>query len=1458
MEKTIDEFSAVRDSTLANLKNSLGSPTNIYNPESQLLNEMIKNNNTFNSKKSYVSTNSFIIDDNYSQNQEQDFNKSGFINPFRNNVDEVPVDLSRQFLIDSEDESNTEDISKTATELLVFKSKTNRKGLNSAATSEVDINDTHSSIYTDIETQSEYSIASSKDVPLKDRIWYYKNTPVVNEKFLNNKEQYDEDAQSFSDDSSTVDDSIAAIRQLKLHHYVSTNNLKVKKKDTSPILKRRTTISYAKYRPKMKNNFDFMHDINDIPLFSNNDFKTEAKENYHIADTSIDDFNTSLLLNRTGDASRKRRSQLNARNRSFSQSALNNDNSNIFSPTLTSAEYNRTFSNNSKIYSNNHNNININDDDDGNNKKLSKQNNNILDSLKRQQTIKSENTSSDKANNKSISATTDDNTNQLYKVLIMAKDHLLSLGGKIKRTDTIKSAASRRSSIRKHQKKPRRHSTRRSQKSSIRSRRNSLIQNVNKYLSEDELTTFSNTTDAETKSVLSPTLLKKKLSNQNQLKSLSKKSSGPVLSRNSSMLSISTRRSSLHSKNKFYQNDFSANYSASNLSESSVGIEMDDAKKYDESFELEVQNKSKNDKLRVYGVCPDSYYSEYHEPVASSVDGRSSIYDYDEEEESFVSESDNGILSSLTNNPDDFFDIRNKLSMQPLKGSKQTTEELKIKNKQSNPSIKTNDINKTVNDSNKKILKKPLSTSTIETNISSESLTPTITNANVNQNNDFENKSEIDKSTIAGSIYGETKSNTASNATAVIPRLNNNYETFSNFTNKKRNWEDETSSTYSRFNENDNRNQLEIASMPEGRRESINYPTIKQIPIPYYRYGVYMYITDPVIVQTRTMMERMFSAHTLYTITVKLLRPNLPMYRNNNVCTFTVHKRYRQFRSFYKEIHKKYKDTINDWPEFPKKTFFDRFDSETIKSRAFAFSSLMSFISLHPLLYNCPVLLTFLEITGSMKNPLASINSNISKNSNTINNSGVPIEGKTIQFEGRNVAPSIPKIFGSLGRRQYPPGYYGQLPQAYYEPSSINGNNGYNSFNTMSNINNNNNNNNNNINNNINNLNNINNIININNNNIIQLKRRSMYGKIENNYYNTDYYSSFSRPPINKMRTAEFLRNRNSLYSNISANEIVERLKNESENKSKPIKETNNNQSTPKISAMELKNNNNNKNLTKNNNNTVETTTTSNNSVKPSLINTTNNSKNNKPNNDKTQTQKQKLLEIITSSSTSPASSNAPTPKLSHMNTSNNIKESLNNENSSNNNNNNNNNNNSLYSPNISSPSIKSTPTSPIKNVIPISNDELEIPNNIDNNNNSIIMNNINIINNNNNNTNININKNDNNDTNNNNNNNNNDNNNDNNKNNNININISEKNTPSHSTSSTFSTSSSSSTNTVTNTNNNNNNNNNNKQKEIVKDNTSVSLKDKDKEKEKDKDKETSIPPVFSKTKTKTKKSCSL
>ncbi|ORX47327.1 hypothetical protein BCR36DRAFT_584839 [Piromyces finnis] len=1165
-------------SPISNIRNSHGSTiaSNIYNPESQLLNEMIKDNN--NRKLSIVSINSLEGEDYTDHEHERDIsNNEEFYNyPFIQKIDELTTEINKGFAFESEDDN--EDQKAIINELLFFKKNTHSK-IAESVQSEVD---TQSSLFTDNETQSEYSIDSATKFdtePLKSRIWYYKKESNDD----NHQAHPNDDMHSFSDEdeSGVVDDSAAAIRQLKLHHYVSTNNLRVNKKDNNSIIKRRTTIASTKLRSRINpsKTFDYIRDINDIPLFSNKEFKTEAKANYYISDTTIDNYNTSMLLNMTGDASRKRRSQIaSQRARPFSQVIIN-ENSSTITPPLSPNSIKRFSSTNNINTFSNVNNIKqhqLNSPMDLSTRLVLKPENIYSTSV--DTNTSNPHTTTNETNvtayiNNPTSDTTDNNTNQLYKVLLMAKDHLFSLGGKIKRTNSIKSFSSRRSSIRKYQKKSKRHSIR----SRKRSSRN-LTQNINlQDVSEDEITNISSmNNEIDTQKSYNQTLSKKP-NNSNNKKTLRKRSSGLSHSRNSSLISASTQRSSLYGKNKIYQNDFSLNYSASNVSDS-TGLDLDENKKYEESFDLDLQNNSKNDKLGVYGVCPESFYGEYHEPIASSIDGRSSIFEDYDDEESVVTESENGIgvvTSSYANASEGFesYDVHQKLNV-PLP----TTTPVSHKSKESQPisTIKNEelikDMDKKVTDGLKTeedkekerkpkndvkgLVKKLPSFSSMATNHSSDSLTPTITNTVVNEQQEKRTGKEDEKqdlidptdggksetaadpSTLSESVYGDNKSMTTSSITLAASRLGGNFDIFKS---EKRQMDIESNSTYSHFNDNESRFPLEMASMPEGIRESTSYPTVKQIPLPYYRYGVYMYIIDPVIVQTRTMMERMFSAHTIYTITVKLLRPNLPMYRNDSICTFTVHKRYRQFRSFYKEIHKKYKDTINDWPEFPKKTYFDRFDSDTIKKRAFAFSSLMSFISLHPLLYNCPVLLTFLELTGSMHNPLSTVSANISQRqrqhpdgSVIIEKSVVPIKGKTIQFEGRNVAPLIPKIFGSLGRRQYPPGFYGQFqpPQTTTDASSSNASTISSSSNTN-----------------------------------IMINRRSMY---ETPYYNQDFYSSFGKPQLSKIRTTEFLRNRNSLYSNMSINEIerykiipgYERDLEASSSKS------NNTQTTPKIAPV--------------------------------------------------------------------------------------------------------------------------------------------------------------------------------------------------------------------------------------------------------------------------------------------------
>jgi len=1125
------------DSSFNGLRNSVG--TNIINPESQLLNGMMKDNNMFKRKKSSVSNNSYLMDLNHSQ--ELDLSDD--------NLDEISYGYNRDLLSESDDNSEYE---RNINEFLLLK-----KNFNKAPESELDA---QSSIYTDTETQSEYSIESRVDPEtLNKQIWYYKQN---SDDKLN---QNNENVQDYSDDeSSTIAENNAAIEKLKLHHYVSTNNLTINKKDNS-MLKRRTTIATANHlnNNKLNNKRDFMHGINenDIPLFN-------TEDNYFIMNPSQDDFHTSMLLSKTGDASRKRRSEMST-NRNRSNSQFINENYSTIAPPLSSNSIKKFTSSKAKT---NIANTNSSKQPQLNSPMEVDHSTHINHNLN-----SNKNNSNNTQANTTISNVNDENSNQIYNFIMMAKDLFTFGKGKVKRTNTIKSTSSR-SSIRKNQKKPSISRHRLSAK-----RKNTYNQTINfPDLSEDDMASMDTYKSYHRSS--SSVALKNKSSNVNQMKNANRKSNN--ISRNSSLLSASTRRSS-YGRNKVYQNDAYINYSASNLSDS-TGLEIDDAKKFEESFDLNINNHNKNSNLRVYGVCPaESYYSGYHAPIVSSIDGRSSLFEDEEDEESVVSESDNGI----NDNYNDLYDIKNKLTMQPIADSLSNYSAIfsdKYSNKYQKKSFDPSSSKE--NEGNKKsLLKKLHSTSTIETSLSAKSLTPTVTNGKERGHMDHMDEESETTNTVKGSTYGgDNKSVATTGNIAAIPRnAINNYGAYStvSYNNNKRNWDD-GSSSYSHLNDNESRYQ-EIASMPENIKDYNNYSSpIKQVPIDYYRLGVYMYITNPVIVQTRTMMERMFSAHTLYTITVKLLRPNLPMYRNDNVCTFTVHKRYRQFRSFFKEIHKKYKDQITGWPEFPKKTFFDRFDDNTIIERADAFSKLMSFISLHPYLYNCPVLLTFLEITGSMNNRFASINSNIRGN-HQLENSSAILEGKTIPFEGRNIAPTIPKLYGSIGRRQHPPGFYGQVPFTSMDTVGTSLNN------SSPNL----------------------------NNNIIS-KRPG--------YYNPNYYSSFSKPRLTKMKTMEILKNNNSYYSSLSSSN--ENNKNESE-KSEPTElSTTANQTTPKLNTVNLKNNE-----------LSENTTTS----KPPLVNQDNNNgNNNQPSINSSHTLDQKSALIPNSPDAN--YSDATTPKITH------------------------------------------------------------------------------------------------------------------------------------------------------------------------------------------------------------------
>ncbi|KAI8808671.1 hypothetical protein BJ742DRAFT_277413 [Cladochytrium replicatum] len=151
----------------------------------------------------------------------------------------------------------------------------------------------------------------------------------------------------------------------------------------------------------------------------------------------------------------------------------------------------------------------------------------------------------------------------------------------------------------------------------------------------------------------------------------------------------------------------------------------------------------------------------------------------------------------------------------------------------------------------------------------------------------------------------------------------------------------------------------------------------RQIPMAFYKNGVYITVGHPLDSQApvgrrndkNLGVEILNGNYTLYTITVKLLRADLPEYKNLFTGSLFVYRRYREFRALYTTLQKMYK-SVSDWPDFPKKSFLDRFSSNTIAHRITSFSSVLNFIALHPVLYKSRPMLNFLGLVGPNRDAL--------------------------------------------------------------------------------------------------------------------------------------------------------------------------------------------------------------------------------------------------------------------------------------------------------------------------------------------------------------------------------------------------------------------------------------------------------------------------------------------------------
>ncbi|KAI8804218.1 hypothetical protein BJ742DRAFT_825334 [Cladochytrium replicatum] len=145
----------------------------------------------------------------------------------------------------------------------------------------------------------------------------------------------------------------------------------------------------------------------------------------------------------------------------------------------------------------------------------------------------------------------------------------------------------------------------------------------------------------------------------------------------------------------------------------------------------------------------------------------------------------------------------------------------------------------------------------------------------------------------------------------------------------------------------------------------------RQIPIAFYKNGVHITVGNPLDSHAPAGRGNdknlgvviLNGNYTLYTITVKLLRADIPEYKNQFTGSLFVYRRYREFRALYTTLQKMFK-SVSGWPDFPKKSFFDRFSSKTISHRIASFSSILNFIALHPVLYNSCPMLNFLGLAG--------------------------------------------------------------------------------------------------------------------------------------------------------------------------------------------------------------------------------------------------------------------------------------------------------------------------------------------------------------------------------------------------------------------------------------------------------------------------------------------------------------
>nr|KAJ3420337.1 hypothetical protein HK105_005790 [Polyrhizophydium stewartii] len=119
-------------------------------------------------------------------------------------------------------------------------------------------------------------------------------------------------------------------------------------------------------------------------------------------------------------------------------------------------------------------------------------------------------------------------------------------------------------------------------------------------------------------------------------------------------------------------------------------------------------------------------------------------------------------------------------------------------------------------------------------------------------------------------------------------------------------------------------------------------PEEKNIPLQYYRNGIFVFVGTPLVPSTLNSIERLLSKFTVYPVSVRLLKPNVKGLGNPRPIVYTLYKRYRDFRALYSQLAREYQSAQERLPEFPSKVFLDRYNPQVVAFRLVMFNQLLS------------------------------------------------------------------------------------------------------------------------------------------------------------------------------------------------------------------------------------------------------------------------------------------------------------------------------------------------------------------------------------------------------------------------------------------------------------------------------------------------------------------------------------